>query len=130
MGVASLGVSGSGSLLRSQSARTAVTWKLGQGSLRVGKLVPLHMGFSVKLLNGLMAWRLAYPRESKVRDQGRSRVAFSYLALEDIHHYHYFCHILLITQARLASGWEGITQGHEYHEVIIMRTLFKADDYN
>lgn len=39
-------------------------------------------------------------------------------------------HILLITQARLASGWEEITQGHEYHEVIIMKTLFKAHDYN
>ena len=107
-----------------------MTWKLGQDFLMVGKLVPLHMGFSVKLLNGLMAWRLASPRESKVRDQSRISVAFSYLALEDIHHYHYFCHILLITQARLASGWDGIRQGHEYHEVIIMRILFKADYYN
>lgn len=96
LGVASLRISGLGSLLRSQSARTAVTQKLGQDFLMVGKLVPLHMGFSVKLLNGLLAWRLVSPRESKVRDQGRNSVAFSYLALEDIHHYHYFCQILFI----------------------------------
>lgn len=110
------------------SARTAVTWRLGQGSLMAGKLVPLLMGFSMKLLNGLVAWRLASPRASNVRGQGRSCVAFSDLALEDTHHH--FCHILLITQASLASRWEETTQGQEYHEVIIMRTLLKADDYN
>lgn len=125
-GVASSGVSGSGSLLRSQSTRTAVTWKVSQGSLMVGKLVSLHMGFSVKSLNGLMTWAGFSQRKQSKRPRQKQYCLF----LSGLGRHPplpLLLHILLITQARLASGWEG-----DYTRawippprVIIMKTLFR-----
>lgn len=69
-----------------------------------------------RLLEFLLEWHLTSPIESGPREQGGRCYYYCNLASEVT--YHHFCHILLlVTQVRPGSVWEGILQRHEPQEM-------------
>lgn len=80
-----------------------------------------------------MSWQWLSPDASDLREEERTKArkmeATTIYNLISQVMFHHFCHILFITNESLNPAHthgEGITQRHEFQEVVIMRAHFRG----